>query len=249
MSDERRADVRVFENHEGLSRAAAAEFMELANAHKPAGAPFVAALPGGSTPKRFYQLLATPEFSSKIPWQRVHLVQVDERAVPPDSPQSNYKMVREAMLEHIPLAAANFHRIEAENPDRDAVAERYAAELRRTAGTAGSKWPQFDLIYLGIGEEGHTASLFPGTAALNEEKLAVCPNYVPQLRMWRITVTRPVLNAARHVIFLVSGAPKAAILRRVLKDFSPSTPLPAQLIHPSQGTLAWYVDREAAQQL
>jgi 6-phosphogluconolactonase len=242
-------NVRVFENLEALSRAAAEDFTGLANQQKPAGSPFIAALSGGSSPKRFYELLATPEFSSRIPWPRVHLFQVDERAVPPDSPQSNYKLIRETMLDHIPLPTENLHRMAAENPDRDGVAKAYAAELRRVAGVKEGEWPQLDLIYLGIGEEGHTASLFPGTAALDESKLAVSPNYVPQVKMWRMTLTLPVLNNAARIVFIVSGAQKAPILRQVLKESHPSAPLPAQLIQPAHGSLAWYVDRAAAQQL
>jgi 6-phosphogluconolactonase len=242
-------DVRVFEDLEALSRAAAEEFTELASRNKMGGSPFTAALSGGSSPKRFYELLATQEFSARIPWDRVHLFQVDERAVPTDSPQSNYKMIREAMLDHIPLPAGNFHRMAAEESERSAVADQYAAELRRTAGAGDGEWPRLDLIYLGIGEEGHTASLFPGSAALNEKKLAVCPNYVAQVQMWRMTLTLPVLNAARHIIFVASGTQKADILRQVLKDSNRSSPLPAQMVQPVHGTLAWYVDRAAAQQL
>jgi 6-phosphogluconolactonase len=242
-------DLHIFDDIKALSRAAAEEFTELANRQKPAGSPFIAALSGGSSPKPFYELLATPEFSSKIPWPRVHLFQVDERAVPPDSPQGNYKMIRETLLEHVPLPASNFHRMAAENPDRDAVADAYAAELRSIAGVGQSEYPQLDLISLGVGEEGHTASLFPGTAALNEKKRAVSPNYVPQVQMWRMTLTLPALNSAARIIFLVSGAEKAPILRQVLKDSNPSTPLPAQLVQPWHGSVAWYVDREAAQQL
>lgn len=242
-------NIRIFEDIEALSRAAAEEFTELASRPKPAASPFVAALSGGSSPKRFYELLATPEFKSKIPWPRIHLFQVDERAVPPDSPQSNYKMIRESMLDHIPLPAANFHRMAAEKHDRDAVAAEYEGELRSVAEVGDDEWPRLDLIYLGIGEEGHTASLFPGTAALFEEKRAVCCNYVQQVEMWRMTLTFPVLNSADRIIFLVSGAEKAAILRHVLKDSNPLKPLPAQRVQPKHGSIAWYVDRAATQQL
>ncbi|MGH9444534.1 MAG: 6-phosphogluconolactonase [Terriglobia bacterium] len=246
MRDKRGANVRVFEDLEALSRAAAEEFSNLAKQKAGAGTAFTAALSGGSTPKEFYQLLATPEFSATTPWLNIHLFQVDERCVPADSPQSNYKMIREAMLDQIPMALSNFHRIPAEEADRESASDRYAADLRRTVGASQAQWPQLDLLYLGMGDDGHTASLFPGTAALEENTRAVCPNWVEKLSMWRITLTRPVLNAAARVIFMVSGAQKAEMLRQVLQDVRDSPRFPAQLIHPENGTLAWYLDRSAA---
>jgi 6-phosphogluconolactonase len=249
MGDEPRASIRVFNDLEELSRAAAEEFLVLARRNADAGSLFTAALSGGSTPKGFYQLLATPELSAITPWAHIDLFQVDERCVPPDSPQSNYRMIREAMLDHVPPAASNFHRMLAEQPDRESASERYAAELRETAAVSQSGWPRLDLIYLGMGEDGHTASLFPGTSALEESKRAVCPNWVEKLKMWRITLTRPVLNAAARVIFMVSGAPKAGILRQVLQDAGASPRFPAQLIRPENGALAWYVDKAAASSL
>jgi len=242
-------EIRVFKDLETLSRAAAAEFTALAAQAKPQGKPFAAALSGGPTPKRFYELLATPEFSGKIPWPRVHLFQVDERCVPPDDVESNYRMMRQAMIERIPLPAANFHRMPAEQPDHEGAARRYESELRETLGAPPPAWPSFDLVYLGLGDDGHTASLFPGTAALEERERAVCPNYVEKLKMFRLTLTLPVLNAAQKVIFLVAGVGKAETLRQILRPPAAWPRLPAQRIQPVQGTVSWYLDEAAARLL
>ncbi|MGH9343235.1 MAG: 6-phosphogluconolactonase [Terriglobia bacterium] len=238
-------EIQVFPDLDELSRAAAEEFASLAQTSSSPSKPFAAALSGGSTPQRFYELLATPECSSKIPWPRVHLFQVDERCVPPDDPRSNYRMMREAMLERIP--SAHFHRMAAEEPDRDAASARYAAEIRQILGAGSEEWPRFGVIYLGMGDDGHTASLFPDTAALTERQLAVCPNYVAKLSMYRLTLTLPVLNAAKRVIFLVSGAGKAEMLRQVLRTPRSASPqYPAQLVQPESGAVAWYLDKAAA---
>ncbi|HEV2500400.1 MAG TPA: 6-phosphogluconolactonase [Terriglobia bacterium] len=239
-------EVRVFKDLNELSRAAAEEFTSLAQA--PPSKAFAAALSGGSTPKRFCELLAMPEFSAKIPWPRVHLFQVDERCVPPDDPRSNYRMMREAMLAAIP--AVHFHRMATEEPDRSAASAQYAAEIRETLGTASGEWPRLDVIYLGMGDDGHTASLFPGTTALAERRVAVCPNYVAKLDMNRLTLTLPVLNAAKRVIFLVAGAGKAEMLRQVLRaPASAPAEYPAQLVQPESGSVTWYLDQAAAARL
>lgn len=238
-----RPEIHIYSDLDDLSRAAAQELISLAQAAPSSGSPpFAAALSGGSTPKHFYELLATPEFSTRMPWPRVHLFQVDERCVPPDDPRSNYRMMREAMLSAVP---AQFHRMDAEDPDRNAASARYAADLRRTLDANSGEWPRLDVIYLGLGEDGHTASLFPETAALAERSLAVCPNYVAKLDMYRLTLTLPVLNAAKRVIFMVSGAGKAEMLREILQ---PSAPVryPAQWVQPESGSVTWYVDKAAA---
>ncbi|HEX5482918.1 MAG TPA: 6-phosphogluconolactonase [Terriglobia bacterium] len=240
-------NIRVYGNLEELSRAAAGEFSRLARETKPDGKPFTAALSGGSTPKPLYELLARPEF--EIPWLRVHLFQVDERCVPPNDPQSNYRMIREALLDHIALPQSHVHRMAAERPDRDAAARSYEVELRGTLGVTASDWPRLDLIFLGMGDDGHTASLFPESAALDETERAVCPNWIGKLKMWRLTVTYPVLNAAAQVIFLVSGGKKAEILRDVLRSPGSSTPYPVQRVQPSSGTVTWYLDKAAARLL
>ncbi|MGH9450096.1 MAG: 6-phosphogluconolactonase [Terriglobia bacterium] len=240
--------VRVFKDLEDLSRGAAEEFVSLAGQTNRRETLFSAALSGGSTPKRFYELLATREFSSQVFWPRVQLFQVDERCVATDDARSNYKMIREALLDH--ASGIEFHRMAAEQSDRDAASVSYAAALRAALRTGQGRWPRLDVIYLGMGEDGHTASLFPGTAALIECERAVVPNYVAKFEMWRLTLTLPVLNAAAHVVFLVSGAEKAERLHQALgAPAGAAPPLPSQLVSPEQGTVAWYVDEAAAKLL
>ena len=238
-----RPELQVFPNLEDLSQQAASRFEELANRRITEGHIFAAALSGGSTPRQLYQLLASPPFSDRIPWRSVHLFQVDERCVAPDHPDSNYRMVHEALLSKGLVPALNFHRIAAELPDRDAAARQYADELARILKPHASEWPRLDLVFLGMGPDGHTASLFPGSSALNEESRWVVPNYVDQLKAWRLTLTLPVLNAAAEVIFLVAGADKAETLRRVLDASSEADQFPAQRIRPVEGQVSWYVEQ------
>ena len=245
-----RPEVRVFPNLEDLSREAASRFEELAKRRVAEGRIFAAALSGGSTPRRLYQLLAGPPFSDRIPWRSVHLFQVDERCVPPDHPDSNYRMVREALLTNGLVPEPNFHRMAAELPDRDAAARQYAEELARILKPpASSDWPRLDLVLLGMGPDGHTASLFPGSAALDEQSRWVAPNYVEKLKAYRLTLTFPVLNAAAEIIFLVAGADKAEALRQVLDPSSAADKFPAQRVRPAQGQVRWYVDKAAARLL
>ena len=177
-----RPELQVFPNLEDLSQQAASRFEELANRRITEGHIFAAALSGGSTPRRLYQLLAGPPFSDRIPWRSVHLFQVDERCVPPDHPDSNYRMAREALLTNGLVPESNFHRMAAELPDREAAARQYAEELARTLKPHATGWPRLDLILLGMGPDGHTASLFPGSAALDEQSRWVTPNYVEKLK-------------------------------------------------------------------
>ena len=242
-------EIRVFKDLEALSRAAAATFTAVSSRARHNGRALTAALSGGSTPKRFYELLATPEFSRGIPWPDVHLFQVDERCVPPDDIESNYRMMREAMLDHIPLPDGNFHRMAAEQSDRETAARNYEAELRKITGASAPAWPSLDLICLGTGDDGHTASLFPGTTALDERERAVCPNYVDKLKMFRMTLTFPVLNSAAKVIFVVAGSGKAEVVRKILHPSSAAILFPAQRIQPRQGDLSWYLDEGAARLL
>jgi 6-phosphogluconolactonase len=241
--------VRTFANLEELSLAAAREFTRAASSRLAGANLFSVALSGGTTPRRFFELLATPEFSKSIQWSRVHLFQVDERCVPPDSPQSNYKMIRETLLDRIELPNPNFHRMQAERPDREAAAREYENDLRRTLDAPAPEWPRFDMIFLGLGDDGHTASLFPGTSALAEDRVAVCPNYVEKLKMWRMTLTMPVLNAGAHVIFLVAGSEKKDLVRQLLRGPTATPPLPSGLVKPARGAVDWYLDQAAASSL
>ena len=241
--------IQIFPNLEALSRAAAARFTELARDRAQQGKTFTAALSGGATPQTFLEILANPEFSQRIQWEGVHLFQVDERCVPPNHLQSNYRMIHSSLLRPVPSAEGNFHRMKAELEDRDAASAEYEAEIREVFSPAEARLPRFDLIFLGLGPDGHTASLFPGTAALAENSRWVCPNYVEKLQMHRLTLTYPILNAASEIVFLVSGAGKAEVLYQVLEGPRDSERLPAQGIQAVEGSVIWYLDRAAADQL
>jgi 6-phosphogluconolactonase len=227
-----------------LSAQAAAEFVRLANERSATAGRFAVALSGGSTPRALYSLLAGAEFQSQVPWHRVHFFWGDERCVPPDHPDSNYRMAFETLLSKAPVPEENIHRIEAELVPEIAAAG-YEQTIRDFFRLSGSDWPRFDLIFLGLGDDGHTASLFPGSEALHENKRLVVAAYVEKLKTYRITLTLPVLNRAANIFFLVAGASKAAILRDVLQRES-SKNLPAQQIDPPNGRLIWFVDQAAA---
>jgi 6-phosphogluconolactonase len=240
-------EIKIFPNLEELSLAAARRFEELANLRLAQKKTFSAAFSGGSTPKRLYQLLASP--GRCIPWERIELFQVDERCVPPDHPESNYKMIREALLGHVPIPASNFHRMTAENPDRDEAARKYSQEIAEILKPGIDEWPRLDLIFLGMGQDGHTASLFPGSEALDERSLWVRPNFSASMGNFRLTLTLPVLNAASEVLFLISGADKAETLRDIIEGPPRHSQLPAQGVQPVHGQLTWYLDQAAAQLL
>ena len=237
--------VRTFAEQRDVTAAAAQEVVNAASGAIARDRRFVMALSGGSTPRALYALLATPLWASRIDWSRVHLFWGDERCLPPDHSGSNYHMTRETLLDHVPIPAANVHRIRGEDEPAVAVAA-YEQELRLTFGGA---LPRFDLVLLGMGDNGHTASLFPGLTAVRETTRQVVAEYVAEVAMWRITLTPPVLNAAVRVLFLACGGDKAAMLRRVLEGpFEPDA-LPAQIVQPEVGQVAWLVDVAAAAQL
>jgi len=232
---------------EPLSWAAATRLEEQARVKVIEKKPFSVALSGGSTPKLLYELLASPTFAGRIRWSSLQFFQVDERCVPPDDPQSNYRMIHQALLEPSPLPQENFHRIAAERPDREQAAREYADEMARVLKTPPGELPRLDLVFLGMGPDGHTASLFPGSPALGEKVAWVAPNFAAQLNSHRLTLTLPVLNAAAHDIFLVAGKDKAETLRQVLEGAAGR--FPAQLIQPARGRLSWFLDESAAQLL
>jgi 6-phosphogluconolactonase len=205
------------------------------------------AISGGTTPKAAFQLLADPNqpWRSRMPWNDLDLYWVDERCVGPDDAESNYRMTREALLDHVPLTPDQIHRIEGELDPQEA-ADEYESELRESFRLEGAQIPRFDLVALGMGPDGHTASLFPDTAALHEKKRIVTANHVPQMDTWRITLTWPVINAARSVFFLIAGADKAEALKEVLNGPRDAERLPSQLIWPSTGILTLILDKAAA---
>jgi 6-phosphogluconolactonase len=206
---------------------------------------FTIALSGGSTPKSLFNLLAN-NARNTLPWDRMFFFWGDERHVPPTDAESNFRMADETMLSKIPVAPGNIFRIEAENPDPAAAAEAYEKTLRKSFELKAGEFPRFDLILLGLGPDGHTASLFPGTAALQEKSRLVVANWVEKFKTHRITFTLPVLNAARCIAFLVSGTDKADALHEVLDGDAPGEQYPAKLVKPSDGKLIWLVDRAAA---
>jgi len=206
------------------------------------------ALSGGSTPKNLFNLLAT-NARTTLPWDRMFFFWGDERHVPPTDAESNYRMVEETMLSKIPVPSGNVFRIAAENPNAATAAEAYEQTLRKFFQLGPGQVPIFDLILLGMGPDGHTASLFPGTAGLQEKSRLVIANWVDKLKANRITLTLPVLNAARCVAFLVSGTDKASVLRTVLEEDAPAEQYPSKLIRPVDGKLIWLIDRAAASQL
>jgi len=208
------------------------------------------AISGGSTPKAVFQLLANPTapFLTTIPWAKLQLFWVDERCVPPDNKESNYLMTKIAMLDEAPLPPENIHRMEGEL-DPEEAASRYEAEIRNAFKLEGAQTPTFDLILLGLGPDGHTASLFPHTEGLHEMARIVIANHVPQKDVWRITLTWPVITQGREVAFHIEGAEKAEMVRTVFAGtYDPET-WPAQLIRPASGKLTLLLDTAAAAEL
>jgi 6-phosphogluconolactonase len=239
------AEIRTLTTPQELSAAAAEEVVRAANESVAQRGRFTIALSGGSTPKNLHTLLATNARTS-LPWDRTFFFWGDERHVPPTDPESNYRMAEETLLSKIPVAAANVFRIPAENPDAAAAAEAYEQTLRKFFALQPGQFPRFDLILLGMGPDGHTASLFPGSAALQEKSRLVVANWVEKFKTNRITLTLPVLNAAYCVAFLVSGTEKAAALRAALEGNAPGEQYPSKLVRPTDGKLIWLVDRAAA---
>ena len=205
------------------------------------------AISGGSTPKAAFQLLADPgqPLFKRMPWDKLDLYWVDERTVPPDDLESNYRMTREAMLDHVPLKPEQIHRMEGELQPEVAAA-RYESLLRNTFRLEGAETPRFDLVQLGMGDDGHTASLFPHTDAIHEMSRLVTANQVPQKDTWRITLTWPVINEASSVFFLIGGKNKAELVREVFTESRDPERLPSQLIWPASGILTLILDKDAA---
>ena len=240
-------EIRVYPNAGELARAAAELFVTLAREAIAARGRFTVALSGGSTPRATHQHLASPTLASQVDWAHVHIFWGDERCVPPDHEHSNYRMARETLLDHVPLPPGNVHRIRGEEAPEWA-AKATEIELRAFFG----KTPRFDLIFLGLGDDGHTASIFPGTSAVREETRWVVAqehNLPPPPLVSRITFTPPLLNAAANIAFLVSGTGKAERLKEVLHGPYQPDILPAQIVNPKEGKLLWLVDEAAAQNL
>ena len=230
-----------------LARRAAQYFVEMTSEAVQAQGHARIAISGGSTPHATFELLAdyAQPWHRRVPWEKIDLYWVDERAVSPDHAESNYRMTREALLDHLPLNPGQIHRIQGEL-EPEVAADRYEADLRSSFRLADDELPRIDLVALGLGNDGHTASLFPHTKAISETSRLVVASHVPQRDAWRITLTWPVINRARSVFFLVSGQEKAAILKEVLTGPHDPERLPAQLIWPSSGILTLILDKDAA---
>jgi 6-phosphogluconolactonase len=241
-------EIRTLTTPQELFAAAAEEVIRAATDAVAERSRFTIALSGGSTPKSLFNLLAT-NARTVLPWDRMFFFWGDERHVPPTDPDSNYKMAEETMLSKIPVAAGNVFRIAAENPDAAAAAESYEKTLQKFFALQSGGLPRFDLILLGMGPDGHTASLFPGSAGLQEKSRLVIANWVDKFKTHRLTFTLPVLNAAACVAFLVSGTDKAPALHAVLESDAPGEQYPSKLVRPTDGKLIWLIDRAAASQL
>ena len=245
MSGKGERSLRIFEDPEALLAAAREEVVQRAQKALRARRRFTVALSGGSTPRRLYESLVGAE----IDWTRTQLFFGDERCVPPEHADSNYRMVREALLSKIAIPEKNVHRIRTEDEDPARVAKAYEQELQGFFKLRPGELPTFDLVLMGMGPDGHTASLFPGTTALAEEVRLVVAPFVEKLGAWRVTLTAPVFNHARCVLFLVAGEDKAQALAGVLQDGRTPEEYPARLVRPAAGELLWWVDKAAARLL
>jgi 6-phosphogluconolactonase len=237
---------RVLDTPDDVVRVAADEFARRALARVKRAQPFMVALSGGSTPRRLFELLAGEPYRERVPWRKVHVFWGDERTVPPDDPDSNFGVAHSLLLSRVDIPGENVHRIRGELDEPNDAAVAYEAELRDAFRIDEGEFPRFDFVLLGMGADGHTASLFPGTQALVENRrLAVAP-WVEKLGTHRVTLTCPVFNNAACILFLVTGAEKAETLRAVLEGEPEKPRYPAQLIRPRDGELRWLVDRAAA---
>lgn len=240
-------EIKIYADAVQIARAAALEFVRLAASAVQEKDLFAVALAGGSTPRSLYSLLADDQsLRQQIPWDKLHFFWGDERHVPPDDKDSNYRMANDAMLSKVPVPPGNVHRIKTEDPDAQHAADAYEQELRSFFQLGPGEWPRFDLVLLGMGPDGHTASLFPGTTALDETTRLVAATWVEKFKTYRVTLTLPVLNNAANVVFLVGGAEKAEVLRTVLTEEGGAPQFPAQLIRPVNGRLLWLLDEAAA---
>jgi 6-phosphogluconolactonase len=234
-------NIQIFSDRQELAQAVAEVFVQTGTHAITKEGRFTVSLAGGSTPIAAYQLLGSPGFSTRLDWSKTHIFWGDERCVPPDHPESNYRMACETLIEKVPVPDSNIHRMEGElNPNE--AARRYDKNLRNFFGNT----PHFDLVLLGMGTDGHTASLFPGSAALHETQAWAIANHVDKLSSWRITLTPTILNQAQKIIFIVSGENKARPLHQVLMgEYQPEV-YPSQLIKPFSGRLTWLLDKPAA---
>lgn len=233
-------EIKVVPDPAALAAEGAERFVSAAGQAIAEQGKFCVALSGGRTPEAMFELLASDPYRSRVEWEKVQIFFGDERCVPPDSDQSNYHTAREALLRHVPIPGDNIYRIRGEIDPNQAAIE-YGRMLKEKFGEGG-----LDLAFLGMGPDGHTASLFPGTDALQETKHRAVANFVPKFNAWRVTMSAPFINRARRVVFLVAGADKAERVSEVLEGPRDTDRLPSQLIRPTDGQLTWILDAQAA---
>jgi 6-phosphogluconolactonase len=242
-------NIEVVSDPEDLAQRGIGIFVSAAQKAITARGIFYVAISGGHTPKRFFELLGGSSQTSSLPWDKIHLFWVDERYVKPDSKWSNYKLAADTFLRKVAIPEANVHRIPTEDEDFNTAAHRYEQTMRRVFGVQAGQTPVFDLILLGVGADGHTGSLFPNSYAVLDTEDLACVVYVMDEKLNRITLTLPVLRAARHLVVLVSGREKADILRTVLTSEPDDVRYPIHALWPVLDKVTWLVDKEAAQYL
>ena len=246
MTEQRaNCEVRILADGATIARRAAQEFLKSANTAVTTKGSFSVVLAGGSTPKALYALVASDALRGQLPWDKMQLFFGDERNVKPTHPESNFRMATETLISKVPLKPEQVHRIKAENQDTEQAAREYEQELRSHFKLADGEAPRFDLVLLGMGNEGHTLSLFPGTKALRDNGRLVVRNWVGKLLAERVTLTAPAVNNAAVIMFMVAGADKSLALKAVLEGPFEPEQLPAQLIDPKNGRLLWLVDATA----
>jgi 6-phosphogluconolactonase len=242
-------EIRILPDAAAIARRAAQEFVQVAAAVRAKGS-FAVALSGGSTPKALYSLLVNdPALRPQVPWDKIHLFFGDERHVPPDHPDSNFRMAMETMISKAPLKPEQVTRIKGEYPDAEQAALEYEKALRDYFKLKSGEYPRFDLLFAGMGNEGHTLSLFPGTKALHADGRLVVRNWIGKLFTERITLTALAASNSAEIIFMVTGADKAPALKAVLEGPFEPEQLPAQLLQPKNGRLLWLVDVAAGSML
>src|SRR6266702_5757794 len=239
--------ISIYPDTNTLSREAAQFIVRLANEAIVTHGRFTIALSGGSTPKVLYSLLGDEPYRNQIDWAKVDIFWSDERCVPPDSEDSNYHLAQQVLLSKIPIADSQLHRMPADRPDRDAASQAYTEEMYRTFGT--NRIPKFDLMQLGMGPEGHTASLFPHQESLHEQQRLVMPVIVPKPPPERLTFTRTLWNAAHSALLLVTGTDKVDALQAVLEGEYQPDEYPAQIVRPPNGEVVWMLDSAVAQKI
>lgn len=237
-------DLHLYEDTDALFDAAAERWVTLAERAVAAHGAFHVALSGGSTPRGLYRRLVAPRYHGRIAWEKVHVYFGDERCVAPDHPDSNYRMAKESLLQQAPIPATQIHRMAGEGEDLEGIAGGYAQVLA-TQLPEDHDVRRFDLVMLGLGPDGHVASLFPQTPVLGERTKLVVPVHVPKLEAWRLTITLPVIDQAQHIMLLVAGANKTSIMGELMKTYQGHPRYPVEMIKP-QGRMEWYVDRAAA---